>query len=337
MRTTRCSFPKMRAPVSTWITAKKSAALANHALPAMPVENTDVIRSVQVDATLASTARDSTRYIPRMTAVPETPDGAGAPGLHPGRVVRRRRAERLRAGRSSTRRSRSSRRWRTKDIVLGDAGTAPCSSRAPARAATGRTATGGGIGPRLDGSGISLGVVEGDDRRRQLGHAGGLVKGADEADVLAYLNTILVSRPVRARTPRRGARVRRRRRAWPLAWPVRSGDIERSGSVRSIEARPRFALCSEARTLAARASSGRAQRQVLVGRDDRAERLRGTVEADRVPMRASAAGARRRRRPGSRPAADPPDPPHAAASSSEAGGDAGDSTRVMTPWSSECA
>src|SRR3954462_13080381 len=45
MRTTRCSFPKMRPPVSTWITAKTSAALANHALPAMPVENTEVIRS----------------------------------------------------------------------------------------------------------------------------------------------------------------------------------------------------------------------------------------------------------------------------------------------------
>src|SRR4051812_23329081 len=57
-----CNFPKMRAPVETWIIPSKTAADANHALAAIPDEKTDVIAPVQADSTLASNAADPTRY-----------------------------------------------------------------------------------------------------------------------------------------------------------------------------------------------------------------------------------------------------------------------------------
>jgi hypothetical protein len=53
MRTTRSSFPKMRAPVSTWTAARITAAVANHAFPAIAVEKIDVMKSVYVEETLA--------------------------------------------------------------------------------------------------------------------------------------------------------------------------------------------------------------------------------------------------------------------------------------------
>ena len=40
------SFPKMRAPVETWMIPKKTAADANHALAAIVDENTEVTMSV---------------------------------------------------------------------------------------------------------------------------------------------------------------------------------------------------------------------------------------------------------------------------------------------------
>ena len=40
------SFPKIRAPVSTWTIARTAAAVANQALNAIGVENTEVTRSV---------------------------------------------------------------------------------------------------------------------------------------------------------------------------------------------------------------------------------------------------------------------------------------------------
>ena len=53
MRTMRSSFPKMRAPVSTCTTASVTAAVANHAFPAIAVEKIDVMKSVYVEETLA--------------------------------------------------------------------------------------------------------------------------------------------------------------------------------------------------------------------------------------------------------------------------------------------
>jgi hypothetical protein len=43
----------MRAPVSTWTRASVTAAVANHAFPAIAVEKIDVMRSVYVEETLA--------------------------------------------------------------------------------------------------------------------------------------------------------------------------------------------------------------------------------------------------------------------------------------------
>ena len=45
-RTTPWRWPKIRAAVSTWTSARSTAAVANHALPAIVDENTDVMMSV---------------------------------------------------------------------------------------------------------------------------------------------------------------------------------------------------------------------------------------------------------------------------------------------------
>ena len=55
--TSRSSFPKMRAPVSTCTTASTTAAVANHALPAIGAEKTDVTMSVYAEVTLAEHRR----------------------------------------------------------------------------------------------------------------------------------------------------------------------------------------------------------------------------------------------------------------------------------------
>ena len=160
----------------------------------MPVENTEVIRSVHVDSTLASTALDPTRYIPRMTAVPETPERRRRrlvyipaalfavvaltvfvlAQLHPAKPE-------LKAAAS-------------KDIALGDAKHGAVLFANTCAGCHGPNGTGGGIGPRLDGSGISLGVAKATIDGGNSVMPPGLVKGSDEADVLAYLNTILLSK-----------------------------------------------------------------------------------------------------------------------------------------------
>src|SRR5437763_1368215 len=62
MRTTRSTFPKMRAPVETWTIASRPAALASQTFAAIADEKTDVRMSVYVDETLASMPGDPTRY-----------------------------------------------------------------------------------------------------------------------------------------------------------------------------------------------------------------------------------------------------------------------------------
>jgi mono/diheme cytochrome c family protein len=78
-----------------------------------------------------------------------------------------------------------------KDITLGDAKHGAALFSSTCAGCHGANGAGGGIGPRLNGSGISLGVAKATIDGGNSVMPPGLVKGADEADVLAYLNTIL--------------------------------------------------------------------------------------------------------------------------------------------------
>src|SRR5437867_2091742 len=83
---TCCSFPKMRAPVETWMIASAKAADANHALAAIVDENTDVTMSVYVELTLARTCIEARRpYWIRSPRV-QAPGGSGGGS---GRCLRR--------------------------------------------------------------------------------------------------------------------------------------------------------------------------------------------------------------------------------------------------------
>src|SRR5918995_5259291 len=66
--TSRCSFPKIRAPVDTWTTPNAIAKVANQAFIAIVELKTDSARSVYVELTLASgiDAGDLTVYDPRV-------------------------------------------------------------------------------------------------------------------------------------------------------------------------------------------------------------------------------------------------------------------------------
>ncbi len=82
----------------------------------------------------------------------------------------------------------------SKDIALGDAKHGAVLFANTCAGCHGPNGTGGGIGPRLDGSGISLGVAKATIDGGNSVMPPGLVKGSDEADVLAYLDTILLSK-----------------------------------------------------------------------------------------------------------------------------------------------
>jgi mono/diheme cytochrome c family protein len=79
----------------------------------------------------------------------------------------------------------------SKDIALGDAKHGAVLFASTCAGCHGQNGTGGGIGPRLSGSGVSLGVAKATIDGGNSVMPPGLVKGAAEADVLAYLNTIL--------------------------------------------------------------------------------------------------------------------------------------------------
>jgi mono/diheme cytochrome c family protein len=78
------------------------------------------------------------------------------------------------------------------DITLGDAEHGAALFASTCAGCHGANGTGGGVGPRLNGSGISLGVAKATIDGGNAVMPPGLVKGADEEDVLAYLNTILL-------------------------------------------------------------------------------------------------------------------------------------------------
>jgi mono/diheme cytochrome c family protein len=78
----------------------------------------------------------------------------------------------------------------SKDVALGDARHGAVLFANTCAGCHGANGTGGGVGPALNGSGISLGVAKATIDNGNSVMPPGLVKGADEADVLAYLETI---------------------------------------------------------------------------------------------------------------------------------------------------
>jgi mono/diheme cytochrome c family protein len=82
----------------------------------------------------------------------------------------------------------------SKDITLGDPARGHELFASTCSGCHGPNGTGGGIGPKLAESGISLGVVKATIDGGNSVMPPGLVKGKDEEDVLGYLDTILLSR-----------------------------------------------------------------------------------------------------------------------------------------------
>ena len=78
-----------------------------------------------------------------------------------------------------------------KEIALGDPARGQQLFADTCAGCHGPNGSGGGIGPKLAESGISLGVVKATIDGGNSVMPAGLVKGGDEEDVLAYLNTIL--------------------------------------------------------------------------------------------------------------------------------------------------
>jgi hypothetical protein len=76
-------------------------------------------------------------------------------------------------------------------IVLGDAHRGSTLFAGTGASSLGKTGSGGGVGPRLNGSGIPLPVAKATIDAGNSVMPPGLVKGGDESDVLAYLDVIL--------------------------------------------------------------------------------------------------------------------------------------------------
>lgn len=179
----------MRAPVDTWTTPRDTAAVANQAFAAMPDETTDVIASVQADSTLASTRADPTRYDRRLSSRPGTP---------------RRRLVRLIAVPAALFVGVSATAFTLAEphpakpglpasgtVKLGDPYRGQIAFEATCAGCHGSGGNGGGVGPRLIGLDITVAQA-----KAQIDGGGGvmpagLVLGTKEADVLAYLATIL--------------------------------------------------------------------------------------------------------------------------------------------------
>ncbi|MGZ8694691.1 MAG: c-type cytochrome [Gaiellaceae bacterium] len=76
-------------------------------------------------------------------------------------------------------------------IALGDPAQGQQRFASTCAGCHGPNGSGGGIGPKLAGSGLSLGVVKATIDAGNAVMPAGLVKGEDEEAVLAYLSTIL--------------------------------------------------------------------------------------------------------------------------------------------------
>ena len=180
-----------RAAVTIWITAKKTAAVANHALPAIVVVKTDVTMSVYVEFTLASgiVAADATQYDPpvstpgtvRLRRVLPLVLFLGVSGvvsrsrscIPPGRDCRRPRPEKRSCSATST--------------------TARRCSTPSAPPVTARTASTAAIGPTLAGRADPARAREGPHRYGGATMPAKLVSGQQERDVLAFLATIVAA------------------------------------------------------------------------------------------------------------------------------------------------
>jgi mono/diheme cytochrome c family protein len=182
IRTIRSSFPKMRAPVETCTTARTTAAVANHAFPAIVEEKTDVMASEYVEFTLASTGIDAdpTGYdrrvsrpwrrlvlVPAILFVVVSTSAFTLAKLHlakPGLP-------------------------KSGSVKLGDLYRGETVFSTSCSSCHGDSAQ-GGIGPKLAGAHISLAAA-----KAQIDNGGAtmppkLVQGRQEEDVLAYLSTI---------------------------------------------------------------------------------------------------------------------------------------------------
>ena len=160
---TRWSFPKIRAPVETWTSARTTAAVANHALRGdrRREHRGDDVGVGRVRARehvqRAIEPRETTRYdrhVSRLVVVPLVP-AVSASRARPSR------------SRSGTRRGRALRRQRpARSCSATSTAARPSSSRA-APAATAPTAR-AAIGPRLQGLPISIAAV-----KAQIDNGGG--------------------------------------------------------------------------------------------------------------------------------------------------------------------
>ena len=163
--------------------ASPNAIDASQTFAAIVDENTDVTMSVYVELTLASTCierPEPTRYdrhVSRLVAIPlvilVAVAGAtfGLAKWHPAKPG----LPKVAAG----------------SIRLGDQYRGETVFQANCASCHGAAGKGGGIGPRLKGLSISIAQI-----KAQIDGGGGamppgLVKGGDEADVLAYLATII--------------------------------------------------------------------------------------------------------------------------------------------------
>lgn len=177
------SFPKIRAPVETCTTARPKAIDASQTLAAIVDENTDVTMSVYVELTLASTCMElaePTRYdrhVSRLFAIPivllvsVAGTTFGLAKWHPAKPG----LPKVAAG----------------SIKLGDQYRGETVFQSTCASCHGANGKGGGIGPRLQGLAITIGQVKAQIDAGGGSMPAGLVKGGDEADVLAYVATIV--------------------------------------------------------------------------------------------------------------------------------------------------
>jgi mono/diheme cytochrome c family protein len=177
------SFPKIRAPVETWTIASPNAIDASHTFAAIVDEKTDVTMSVYVELTLARTCIEWTeptrydRHASRLVVIPvvllATVSGAtfALAKWHPAKPG----LPKIAAG----------------SIKLGDQYRGETVFQSTCASCHGANGKGGGIGPRLQGLAITVAQVKAQIDAGGGSMPGGLVKGGDEADVLAYVATIV--------------------------------------------------------------------------------------------------------------------------------------------------
>ncbi len=175
---TGSSLPKMRAAVVTCTSARNPAAEANHTLPTIGALKTLVMMWLYVEATLAIMAAHATRYDPAVSRLVVLPAALFA--VVSGGAFALAKLHLAKPGAPAAR-----------AVQLGDAHAGQTAFAQKCAACHGPSGRGGGIGPKLAGVQITLTRAQ---MQIDVGGGvmpGGLVSGKAEADVLAYLATIL--------------------------------------------------------------------------------------------------------------------------------------------------